>query len=192
MVRHKLHRKLFIHLGGKSLEYIKYDESSLLQALVFFIDKQLKNIKRKDIIPVTIDLEECLNYKDYDSNGSFAIFDNDYLLIHVSTKNIKDSVDRGFIFESPVKSLMCVILHELYHYLHFLETYNKSSRKLTPEQFQDLEFSKMNKKTQKMSHNEVHDFYFNNAEEISADEFAYNNLSYLENLYYTRSCLRGI
>ena len=190
----KLKDKLRINGGKESTKFIEYNYDNLLQSIVFFIHRELKDVKRENIVKLQIDLETCLYDKEYKQNGNFTINDEEYGVISVSCKNVKQQCENNLMYNNNLKGLFYVLLHEIYHYLDFMKRYNKSKKKTTPQTF--FIYSRLiprsNLSKYKKDSFEWFQEYSKIKDEIEADEFAFRNLSYFENLYYYQSCLLGV
>lgn len=185
--------------GGykKSKNYINYDYSRLLKAIVFFIFRELKHVEREDILPLYVDFETGVKDDKHQSimfgtNGEMVVDEFD-VFIYISCKNIKEQVDENCLFDSYLKSLFYVILHELYHYFCLINAYKNDISGKTAEIFHNYvckeKYCKLN--NLKVGTYEYYSVWLEIDEEAGADEFALKNLNYFENLYNTNRSLPG-
>jgi hypothetical protein len=178
----KLESKLSITIEPST--YINYDVDKLFSTIVFFCYQNLKHINPVDLpeIFIEIDTPYC---KEIEPCGTFITFDENVVLIALSTKNIKEESDAKCNYNSLIKSLLKIFLHEFYHLYDLIESYLKSDRTVSMEVFaknRHKDRMKIRKKLRRQGL-DLTDVDLNMPSEQDADWFAYQNLSLLENLY---------
>ena len=108
----EMYSKLIITIEAS--EHIEYDVDKLHNALLYFCYHNLKHIDPKYLpdLYIDVDTDYC---REMDNCGSLNADESDILLIALSTKNIEKESGMGFYYDSPLKSLFHVFLHEAYN-----------------------------------------------------------------------------
>lgn len=181
-IEHAKHISEMFHVSNMPESRIKIDLCKFVNATTFFLDDVMKDIK-KEIIPEIHFVFDMI--PEQNSRGMFDVVDN-LLVIHLSTKNIVDQYNKGFIQDNLLDSFFYVLIHEIYHLVYFLKLIN-NRKGILLETFYNKELEKRNKEI-----DQIHNRYkfdssilalMNYKEEIEADRFAYKNLNYYKTLY---------
>lgn len=169
-----LNEKFHFQFKNKN-KAIKYDDFKLCSALVIFLKYKLLDREFKKIIPINIGFCEIK-----ESNGIFLV-EGSICHIFIDIKKIKEQD----IYTKKIKSLFHVLLHEISHYLDFLDFYNKNSIESIKDAFKKhFEKNCFHKKDYIKS--DAYTFiskHSNHPGEFLANRFAAENMSLFENLY---------
>lgn len=178
----KTQSRVSIYIEDKS---IRFDDFQLHQAILFFIHNKLQKYPREKLPLMTIVIEKEEPDGKKARGCFFGIFKNEGWIM-LNSKSIKRASINGIGYKKPLKELFCTFLHEFYHFLETLELYlykNKENKNF--EQIYEDENNRLGLVIEKLkeSYDNEAEIHTNNPSEMNADSFAFENLSFFENLY---------
>ena len=170
----------------------EYDKYKFLESVVYFLKAKLRNLKGLDNINIYIEVDGPNNKESGKSGCIFGIDTNTAMML-ISTNQIKGLIEKKLYFKNEIKSLLHCFVHETYHIIEFLEKYLQSETNLNLSDYWDKENDKERLIKEKL---EFENKDKNKIEiwnmlpwEQQADLFAFENLSFMENLYYYEGIL---
>lgn len=173
-----------LHVAVEPSKYIEYDIDNLFNAVIYFCYYNLKHIDPKNLPNIYIEIgSDCLNkVKDY---SAMSTWDENTVLIGLSTQNIKEESDSEYCYESPIKILFHSFLHEFCHVYRLIESYLENDRDINYDKYvaqKNIELLKERKKLKRQGI-DLDEVDLNMDEYEAAECFAFQNLSLLEYLY---------
>jgi hypothetical protein len=181
-VKKKLESKL--HAAIEPSKYIEYDENKLFDTVIYFCYHQLKHINPNELpdIYIAIDTDYCKQIKHC---GSTITWDGDTVLIALSTKNIKEDSEAGYILNTPIKSLFYIFLHEFHHLLVLIDLYLKRDKSITLEMIGAQRHNESLKERRRLRRQgfDSTEVFLNMAKEQECDWYAFQNLPLFDNLH---------
>ncbi len=179
----EMYSKLIIDIEPS--EHIDYNADKLFNAIVYFCYQNLKHIDPNNLpeIYIDIDTEFC---NEMENCGSFNTHESGMLLIALSTKNIENDSNMGFYYDSQLKSLFHVFLHEAYHLFTLIESYIQGNMTVdigTLAEKQNEENEKERKELMNQIGVDSADAYLSSQTEQEAELFAIKNITLFENIY---------
>jgi hypothetical protein len=179
----EMYSKLIITIEPS--EHIEYDVDKLHNALLYFCYHNLKHIDPKYLpdLYIDVDTDYC---REMDNCGSLNADESDILLIALSTKNIEKESGMGFYYDSPLKSLFHVFLHEAYNMFTLIECYIQGDMTSDIGISAGIQNKENEEKLNKLMEQIVLDSTNANSSletEQEAEFFAFKNISLFENIY---------
>ena len=164
----------------------EYDKSEFLAVSIYFMQQKLKEFEYKPVkIQIIVDGEYNEGTRNY---GKITTYD-DWLVMLLSTKNIKEEPE----YNCYIKSLLSSFCHEVYHIIDFIKSHYDEEKELE-ECWKEHEKSHSNYimeieskyKDKNLLHEELWNLF---PWEHEAVLFAFENVSFAKNLYYFKSTL---
>lgn len=181
---------LYLVDSKKSRVLLQYSIDRLYESVEFFLKTRLQKYKHEDVLPLQIDLKTAMECS-MKANGRFTTLEN-LTIIHINPLSILDQVSQNLLFKSKRKSLFYVLLHEVYHYLTFLDSYIKNAKERTAEEYQEMLLLSHAQKFEEFQGDiRFTQWQANLPEEYQADIFALDNLANFENMYAFQGVFAG-
>jgi hypothetical protein len=170
-----------LYMDIKTSKYIEYDPDQLSETILYFCWQKLKLFDHNNLPEIYIEIgtkkTEKLKY-----NGYFDVIGDDLAHICLSTKELKTD---KYKYKDRLKSLFQVFLHEFYHMHTCIETYLESDKLMSLYDWQHERYVNHQQECKSMTDSGIDEdlAYWYSKEEMAAEAFAFENLSYIENLY---------